>query len=97
MLAFTSEIFDNHYDYPLIISDMEKPLCHSWTQGLKNLSFEFEAYHQNPHENVATSLSFGMVFRDFRLLYFCSHEKCTQNVLASAVPIMLSFANTREG
>ena len=43
--------------------------------------FPLEAYHQNPHANVATSLSFGMVFRDFRLLYLGSREKCTQNAL----------------
>ena len=31
--------------------------------------------------NVAASLAFGAVFRDFRLLCFGSHEKCTQSVL----------------
>ena len=45
--------------------------------------FPLEAHRQNPFENVATTLAFGMVFRDFRLLYFGSHEMCTQNVSSS--------------
>ena len=55
--------------------------------GLPGLSdsLEFEAYHQNPLENVATSLAFGMVFRVFRLLYLGSHEKCAQSVLTKSV------------
>ena len=31
--------------------------------------------------NVATSLAFDVVFRDFRLFCFGLHEKCTQSVL----------------
>ena len=59
--------------------------------------FPFEVQRYILLINVATSLAFEAVFRDFRLLYLGSHEKCTQSVLASAVPIMLSLANTREG
>ncbi len=59
--------------------------------------FPLEAHRHNLLDNAATSLAFDVIFRDFRLFCFDSHEKSTQSVLASAVPIMLSFANTREG
>ena len=43
--------------------------------------FPLEAHRHNLLENVATSLAFDVVFRDFRLFCFGSHEKCTQSVL----------------
>ena len=63
----------------------ESPPC-LMAQGLPGFpaSFPLEAHRQNPFENVATSLAFGMAFRDFRLFCFGSHEKCTQNALRKA-------------
>ena len=43
--------------------------------------FEFEVQRYISLENVAFSLAFDAVFRDFRLFCFGSQEKCTQSVL----------------
>ena len=61
------------------------------------LLFPLEAHRHNLLENVTTSLAFGVVFHVFRLFCFGSHEKCTQSVLTSFVPIVFSWSDVCKG
>ena len=70
--------------------------CSCWVSEFQPL-FPLEVQRHKLLINVASSLAFGVVFREFRLFCFGSQEKCTQSVLTSFVPIVFSWSDVRKG